>query len=389
MKRSMITMKSLGGMLAPMALILALLFMGLPAQAQQSSSTDAQAPQAGVGGAVPGNTLGTASDADKWRSIESGTAGTTSAGGFNANVLIQNPVLTAGAGAAGIYGRTVSSGMRWLEIRNGPLQQYGSYGLGAIIVVLVLFFAIRGRIKIDHGPAGKTIERFKLIERIGHWLTAVSFVLLGLTGLWMLYGKAILIPVIGHEAYALVAYVGKHIHHYFGFSFMVGLVLIFVMWVRHNLPDAVDLKWAAMGGGVLVKGVHPPAKKFNAGQKIIFWATILGGVSLSLSGLSLMFPGELPAMFAKTFAIMNMIGFSLPTDISQIQELQLAQLWHSIVALAMIVIIIAHIYIGSIGMEGAFDAMGSGKVDLNWAKEHHSLWVEEEEQKQAGKMPAE
>jgi len=386
MTRSMFSMKKLSGLLAPLALVAVLLLIGSPVQAQNSSSV--RPPENAVGGAVPGNTLGTESDSDQWRAIESGAAGTTSAGGFNANVLIQNPVLTAGANA-GTFGRTVSSGMRWLEIRNGPLQQYGSYGLAAIIVVLVVFFAIRGRIKIDHGPAGKTIERFKLVERIGHWLTAVSFVLLGLTGLWMLYGKTILIPYIGHEAYASIAYVGKHIHHYFGFAFMVGLVLIFLMWVRHNIPDMTDLKWAAKGGGVLVKGVHPPAKKFNGGQKIIFWATILGGVSLSLSGLSLMFPGELPAMFAKTFAIMNMVGFSLPTELSPVQELQLSQLWHSIVALIMIVIIIAHIYIGSIGMEGAFDAMGTGKVDVNWAKEHHSLWVEEVERKQAGKMPAE
>lgn len=388
MTRSMFSMKKLSGLLAPLALVAALLLSGFPAQAQNSSSAEGQTAPPITGGAVPGGTLGTSSDADQWRAIESGAAGTTSAGGFNANVLIQNPVLTAGAGA-GTYGRTVSAGMRWLEIRNGPLQQYGSYGLGAIIVVLVLFFAIRGRIKIEHGPAGRTIERFKLVERIGHWLTAVSFVLLGLTGLWMLYGKAILIPYIGHEAYASIAYVGKHIHHYFGFSFMVGLVLIFLMWVRHNIPDMTDLKWAAKGGGVLVKGVHPPAKKFNAGQKVIFWATILGGVSLSLSGLALMFPGELPALFAKTFALMNMVGFSLPTELSAVQELQLSQLWHSIVALVMIVIIIAHIYIGSIGMEGAFDAMGTGKVDVNWAKEHHSLWVEEVERKQAGKMPAE
>ncbi|RVU34286.1 formate dehydrogenase subunit gamma [Hwanghaeella grinnelliae] len=354
--------------------------------AQNSSSV--RPPESAVGGAVPGNTLGTESDADQWRAIESGAAGTTSAGGFNANVLIQNPVLTAGANA-GTIGRTVSSGMRWLEVRNGPLQKYGSYGLGAIIVVLVLFFAIRGRVRIEHGAAGRTIERFKLIERIGHWLTAVSFVLLGLTGLWLLYGKTILIPYIGHEAYASIAYVGKHIHHYFGFAFMVGLVLIFVMWVRHNIPNMIDVKWAAKGGGVLVKGVHPPAEKFNGGQKVIFWATILGGVSLSLSGLALMFPGELPAMFAKTFALINMLGFSLPTELSPVQELQLSQLWHSIVALIMIVIIIAHIYIGTIGMEGAFDAMGTGDVDVNWAKEHHSLWVEEVERKQARKMPAE
>lgn len=384
MKRSMIATRKLGGFFASMALVAVLLMLAQPVLAQNSSSV--RPPDNAVGGAVPGNTLGTESDADKWRDTAAGMSGTTSAKGFDAGILIQNPVAVDGASAYGTY---TSSGMRWLEIRNGPLPQYGSYGLGAIIVVLVVFFAIRGRIKIDHGPAGVHIERFKLIERIGHWLTAVSFVLLGLTGLYMLYGKTFLIPILGHEAYAAIAWVGKHIHHYFGFSFMVGLVLIFLMWVRHNIPGLIDLKWAAKGGGVLVKGVHPDAKKFNGGQKIIFWATIIGGASLSASGLALMFPGEIPDMFSKTFAILNMVGFSFPTELTQVQEQQYSQLWHSIVALGMIVIIIAHIYIGSIGMEGAFDAMGNGRVDLNWAKEHHNLWVEEVEQKQSGKMPAE
>ncbi len=387
MKRSMISIHRLSGLATAGLLAAVLLMLALPAQAQQSSSV--RPPEAAVGGAVPGGTLGTSSDADMWRALKNGASGTTSAEGLDAGVLIQNPVLATGDGAAGAYGQITSSGMKWLEIRNGPLPQYSAYALATILVLLVLFFAVRGRIKIDHGPAGTHIQRFKLIERIGHWLTAVSFVLLGLTGLIMLFGKSFFIPEIGHEAYSAIAWVGKHIHHYFSFAFMVGLVLIFVMWVRHNIPDMTDIKWAAQGGGVLIKGLHPPAKKFNGGQKVIFWATILGGVSLSLSGLSLMFPGDLPALFSKTFALLNMIGFSLPTDLSMIQEQQLSQLWHAIVALVMIVIIIAHIYIGSIGMQGAFDAMGTGHVDLNWAKEHHSLWVEEVQNEQAGKAPAE
>ena len=132
--------------------------------------------------------------------------------------------------------------------------------------------------------------------------------------------------------------------------------------------------------------MHPPSWKFNAGQKLIFWAVILLGVSASMSGVSLLFPYELP-LFAKTFEVMNQLGFAviwgapLPTELTVIQEMQLGLLWHTIVALAMIVVIIAHIYIGTLGMEGAFAAMGSGMVDLNWAKEHHSIWVERMEEK--------
>jgi formate dehydrogenase subunit gamma len=135
--------------------------------------------------------------------------------------------------------------------------------------------------------------------------------------------------------------------------------------------------WLAKGGGLFVKGSHPPAWKFNAGQKILFWLVMLGGLSLSLSGLALMFPFQ-TALFAKTFALVNMLGFKLPTDLTPIQEMQYATSWHGIVALGLIVVVIGHIYIGTLGMQGAFSAMGSGQVDVNWAKEHHSLWAERE-----------
>ena len=163
---------------------------------------------------------------------------------------------------------------------------------------------------------------------------------------------------------------------------MVALVLIFVFWVVHNLPHRTDINWLLKGGGIFGKG-HPPARKFNAGQKLIFWSVILLGGSISLSGLSLLFPFEMN-LFAATFEKLNAIGApgwfgmaDLPAALSPQEEMQYAQLWHAIVSLVLIAIILAHIYIGSVGMEGAFDAMGSGEVEEQWAREHHSLWVEE------------
>lgn len=326
----------------------------------------------------PFTTQGATSDSDFWRAIRDGEQGTVAFPNEKLGLLIQGPGQPQGSE---IFGVQITAGELWRQMRNGDVAKYGAYGMGGIIVLLALFFLIRGRIKIDHGRSGVTIERFNLIERIGHWLTAGSFIILGITGLNILYGKTVLIPIIGKDAFAFITIGAKWAHHLAGFAFMAGLVIIFIMWVRHNLPSRTDVTWALQGGGVLMKGVHPPAKKFNAGQKIIFWATILCGLSLSLSGISLLWPFDYP-MFNKTFAALNMIGFSLPTDLSPIQEQQYAQLWHAMLSLFMICIILAHIYIGSVGMEGAFDAMGSGQVDLNWAKEHHSLWVEEVQEQQ-------
>ncbi|PKP82819.1 MAG: formate dehydrogenase subunit gamma, partial [Alphaproteobacteria bacterium HGW-Alphaproteobacteria-2] len=278
---------------------------------------------------------------------------------------------------------------------------WGGYALLGMIGLLALFYLLRGRIRIEAGPAGRTITRFRAIERFGHWLLAASFILLGLTGLVVLFGRTALIPLFGKEAFAPIALASKWVHNNVAWAFMVALVLVAVMWIAHNIPNRHDLVWLAKGGGLFSKHSHPPSRKFNAGQKLIFWSVIILGVSVSASGLSLLFPFELP-MFAKTFEVINATGlpalFSmepLPTELAPHNEMQLAQLWHGIVAFAMMVIIIAHIYIGSVGMEGAFDAMGTGEVDLNWAKEHHNLWVEEEMAKgriqrpQTGAAPAE
>ncbi|WP_299285576.1 formate dehydrogenase subunit gamma [uncultured Tateyamaria sp.] len=335
----------------------------------RSSATGDPDNAAGIASQL--GTLGGASDPELWRALRFGSADiTASNNGPAATTLIQD------------------GGMRWLLFRQGPLATYGAYLLGGTLVLLALFFLIRGRIRIEGERTGRTIERFKAVERFGHWLLAGSFILLGITGLVSLFGRKVLIPAFGHEAFAMLALASKWIHNNVSWAFMIALVMIFVMWVYHNLPHRSDINWLLKGGGIFGKG-HPPAKKFNAGQKLIFWSVIVLGTSISVSGLALLFPFELN-MFAATFAKLNSFGISgalglgeLPTALAPHEEMQYAQLWHAIVSFVLMAIILAHIYIGSVGMEGAYDAMGSGEVEEQWAREHHSLWVEEVKAKEA------
>ena len=146
-------------------------------------------------------------------------------------------------------------------------------------------------------------------ERFGHWLLAVSFVILALTGLNVLYGRYFLLPLIGAALFSDISVGAKWLHNYVAFAFMVGFALTFVVWLRYNFPSWRDVVWLAKGGGMFVRGSHPPAWKFNAGQKILFWLVMLGGLSLSLSGIALLFPFE-TALFAKTFAAINRLAAS-------------------------------------------------------------------------------
>jgi formate dehydrogenase subunit gamma len=311
-------------------------------------------------GAVPGDAVGGSSDSQRWRQIRRGLQGNVSIPNKGAGIMIQ------------------SEGESWRAMRNGPISTYGVWLMGGVLVLLALFFALRGRIRIESGFSGRLIERFNSLERFAHWLTASSFVVLGLTGLNMLYGRYVIEPWLGKMAFSTLTEWGKYTHDFLGFAFMLGIALILIIWVRDNIPNRLDLNWLAKGGGLFTRGSHPPAHKFNAGQKIVFWMTVLAGASLSYTGLALLFPFTMEPWSA-TFAILNVFGFGFSTELSSMQEIQLTQLWHSIVALVMIAVILAHIYIGWIGMEGAYDAMGTGYVDENWAREHHSLWVEENE----------
>jgi formate dehydrogenase subunit gamma len=265
----------------------------------------------------------------------------------------------------------------------GNVPTYGLWGMGGIIVLLAAFLLLRGRIKIERGWAGLTITRFSRIERFGHWLLASSFVILALTGLNALYGRYLLPPLLGPELFCEISLWARWLHNYAAFAFMAGVALTFILWLRHSLPSRRDVVWLAKGGDMLVKGTHPPAWKFNAGQKILFWLVMLGGLSQSLSGLALLFPLETD-LVAKTFAVVNTFGGyvnlapNLPPQLTPIEEMQYAVAWHGSVALGLVVVVIAHIYVRTLGMEGAFAAMGSGRVDVNWAKQHHSLWAERE-----------
>ena len=331
-------------------------------------------PDSAAGMAQQLGTLGGASDPDLWRALRFNEANiSVSAGGDVAKVLVQE------------------GGMAWYEFRKGPLATYGGYLLLGTLGALLLFFLLRGRVMVDAPMTGRTVTRFKFVERLAHWMLAGSFILLGFTGLFVKYGRDYIAPYLGKEFNSYLLIGSKFVHNNVAWAFMLALVMVFFMWVWHNIPNRTDVTWFAQAGGIIGKK-HPPAKKFNAGQKIIFWSVILLGGSISLSGLSLLFPFELP-LFAKTFAALNDLGVpgllgiaELPTVLAPQEEMQLAQAWHAIVSFVLMAIIIAHIYIGSIGMQGAYDAMGSGEVDEAWAHQHHSIWLDEVKAKQ-GKAP--
>ncbi len=254
------------------------------------------------------------------------------------------------------------AGRDWRAFHQGTMVRVGAVAVLGMLIVLVAFYLFRGRIRIEAGPSGQTITRFNAFERFVHWLTAGCFIVLALSGLNVTFGKALLLPLVGPQAFTNLSVVAKWSHNYLAWPFMLGVALMFLVWIKDNIPGSTDLKWFAAGGGLVGKG-HPPAKRFNAGQKGIFWAVVLGGAALSVSGVYMLFP-------ALAGGVLN---------------LQFWNVIHGIVAVLMVAVMLAHIYIGSIGMEGAFDAMGSGEVDLNWAREHHSLWVDEAAQKsQAG-----
>jgi formate dehydrogenase subunit gamma len=250
------------------------------------------------------------------------------------------------------------AGREWRAFHQGTMTKIGAVAVLGMLILLVGFYLFRGKVRIEAGLSGQTITRFNGFERFVHWLTATCFIVLALSGLNVTFGKAVLLPLIGPAAFTELSVVAKWSHNYLAWPFMLGVALMFLVWIKDNIPGIGDVRWLMAGGGLVGKG-HPPAKRFNGGQKGIFWIVVLGGAALAVSGVYLLFP-------ATAGGVLN---------------LQFWNMVHGIVAVLMVAAILAHIYIGSIGMEGAFDAMGSGEVDLNWAREHHSLWVEDEMKK--------
>jgi formate dehydrogenase subunit gamma len=252
----------------------------------------------------------------------------------------------------------------WRLTHQGILQWLGGLSILGMAGGLMLFYLKKGKVRMSKGASGKTLTRFNGLERFTHWLTASTFLVLAASGLNVTFGKFIIQPWLGDAAFGPWSQFAKFSHNYLSFPFMLGVVLMLLLWIKDNIPNGSDIAWFKAGGG-LIGDAHPPAARFNGGQKMVFWSVIFGGAALTISGLMLLFPFQWTGL----------------------DGLQLSNIVHGVVGMLMIAVMLAHIYIGSVGMEGAFDAMGSGEVDVNWAKEHHSIWADEELKKRAG-LPA-
>jgi len=247
------------------------------------------------------------------------------------------------------------AGRQWDYFHEITLHWLGAIVIVGMIAALAAAYLIIGRLRISKGRSGRKVLRFSSFERFSHWLTAASFVVLGLTGLNITFGKIVLLPIIGPEAFSSMSEAAKYVHNYISAAFVIGLMLIVALWIKDNLPQKVDIEWIKQGGG-FIKSKHAPSGRFNAGEKLVFWFALGAGAAVIISGCLLIFP----------FYVTDIAG------------MQIAQVVHAVIAVLFIAVIIAHIYIGTLGMEGAFEAMATGEVDLNWAKEHHDLWLEEQ-----------
>lgn len=272
--------------------------------------------------------------ANYWRAVRKGDAGTTQSDSPESNVLIQN------------------GGQNWREIRNGPIATIGGWAFAVVVVLIVLFHLTVGKAKLER-RSGRKIPRWNLFERVLHWYVAILFILLALSGLVILYGRAILLPVMGYAGFDALAHLAKPVHNYLALFFVLGLVIMLVIWFRDNIMHKVDWEWLRGGGSYM--GKHAHAGKVNGGEKIWFWILFIAGIVLMVSGVILLFPN---------------FGFERST-------MQDADIYHGISALILSTVVLGHIYLGTIGNEGTFEGMISGEVDETWAKQHHDLWYEQ------------
>lgn len=315
-----------------------------PTRAQENTSSAQQ--QAQREATQPGN------NAPFWREVRGrgthgGTVGITTVTGPEAGVLIQ------------------SEGQTWREVRNGPLTLFAGIGLAVVFLGILLFYWVKGPVELREPKTGRLIVRFGSWERLLHWTTAITFLILAFTGLALLFGRHVLIPIVGHDIFGWLGIASKWTHNLVGPLFIVCTILLFITFVRDNLWRSEDWLWIKKAGGLLSKGhTEPASHRFNAGEKAWFWGGVsLLGIVVGVSGLVLDFPN-----FEQTR-----------------QTMQLANIVHLIGATLFMIGALGHIYMGTIGMRGAYAAMRTGVVDETWAKEHHGLWYEDI---RSGKIPA-
>jgi formate dehydrogenase subunit gamma len=311
-----------------LAVFVPLLFASA-APAQQTPVQEQQQRQV----TQPGN------NAPVWREVrKEGQEYTTTVKGRETNVLVQ------------------SAGNTWRQIRNGPVTFYGGWLVVLVVAAILAFYAWKGPVKLHDRPTGRLIRRFSTVEQVVHWSAAISFCVLGISGLIMLFGKHVLLPVIGYTLFAWLTALGKNLHNFIAPLFIASVVVMIFMWLRDNLPRAYDWQWFGKAWAFFTRGEHIRSGRFNAGEKVWFWGgVLLLSVIVSWSGLILLFPN-----FDQTRAVM-----------------QQAWIVHATAALVYIVISFGHIYMGTIGVEGAYGNMRTGYTDETWAKEHHGIWYDE------------
>jgi formate dehydrogenase subunit gamma len=305
-------------------------FLSGAALAQQSSTQEQQQRQV----TQPGN------NAPVWRDVRGGQTQytTSSAQGRETNILVQ------------------SAGNTWRQIRNGPVTFYGGWLVVIVALILAALYFAKGPVKLHGQPSGRMLQRFTSVEQVAHWCMAISFVVLGISGLVMLFGKHVLLPVIGYTLFGWLTALCKNLHNFVGPFFIVATVVFVVLFIRDNLPRAYDIGWFAKAWGYVTGKAHVASGKFNAGEKVWFWGGVIGlSVVVAWSGVILLFPN-----FDQTRGVM-----------------QQAWIWHAVAALVFIAMALGHIYLGTLGVEGAYEAMRTGAVDETWAKEHHEHWYNE------------
>ncbi len=303
----------------------------------------------------PGN------NAPMWRAVGQGVSGYTSlpkSQAPEAGNLIQPFVQYPGS-------RWSSAGESWRQVRNNIIIPYGAALLLIAVGAMALFYFTKGTLELHGQETGRKIERFTPFERSAHWANAIAFVSLAISGIVMAYGKFFLLPIIGSTLFGWLSFALKNIHNFAGPLFAVSLVIVFVTFLKDNLPSKEDWAWIIKGGG-LFSGTEVPSHRFNAGEKVVFWGGVLFlGLIVVGSGL-----------------VLDML---IPGLIYERGTMQIATMIHGVAALFMMAMFIGHIYMGTIGMRGAYKAMREGYVDETWAKEHHELWYNDVK---SGKIPS-
>lgn len=299
-----------------------------PAQAAQPAAAAAPTPAP-----VPPHNA-----APVWREVRSGVSGFTTVKGTETGVLVS------------------SQGNTWRTIRNSLITPYGGGLVVLVFAAIALFHYRKGTFRLSAPPTGRRIERFSFNERRAHWLVAISFSCLALTGIVLLFGKHIFLWLLGYTLFSWLGWLSKNLHVVSGFVFIAAVVLMFKLFWRDNLWHRSDAEWIRKAGG-LPKHEHVPSGRFNFGEKTWFWLGMtLFGIVMAASGVALAFPN-----FFETR-----------------EAMQWAEIVHAVAACVVIALSLGHIYMGTIGVEGALDAMKTGYVDETWAKEHHELWYREE-----------